>query len=714
MNGSPESGGEWVHRGNPLPFHRLLRLLLPFLLLTHVLSAQDQDPAPGDASSPDPEATPLFEVFREFRAGIMIGPQWRRLSTDFSVKPGTDSCGRYDGGTTRSASFTLLFDIVPEFLPTFWMPIRLSRVDRSTTLVSGPRVQPARAPSGELIDVTTQNELEIRASGFSVAIGGGWQLGNVVRVGVAPTITLQSVEAVRNLESIVSPLEARFPENDESTRPFRQGREVLIRPIVPGVDFLAAGRFELGPFIAVHPEFRVGIPLTDNATDVAWREFEVESRIGVSIDLASRSMLSDTTSVDTLPAGSSRPILTASITAFGLNDAGERYDNPVIEIEETPWTESVPLIPYLFFDSASAQLPPRYHLFRDRASVTGFSVDSLLSVSPLDIHWQMLNVLGRRMMENPEATLTVVGNVSGDEVAGGGASLGRSRAEQVVRYLSLVCGIDPTRLTSAFTLRSAAASPEENVEGREENRRVELHFNDNTMVRPVVVRRTATVASPPSVKFVPEISADTTVAEWYISIVQGDRELLRFHGTATTASLRQQKEWSLSELRVQRDTTPIRYRLTVSDVTGQRATSEGSFRVMERPGRRQVDSLGRTYEVIEHSLVGFGYNSSELLSEHLTQISELAGSLPSSAAVSIIGYTDRVGDPERNRNLSRERADRVLEALRTSRVRRGRPPLGSLSIEGLGSERELFNNNIPEGRLLSRMVRMTSVIPSAR
>lgn len=699
-----------VDQGRRLDLMTTLRLLALLLVLPTLSPAQT--PELDDTVEFDREA--LFRVFREVRAGVMFGPQWRSIDASFSVKPGTDSCGIYDGGSTTSTSFSFFFDIVPEGLPYLWFPFRLSRVDRAVILHSGERIQPARSPSGELIDVVTENQLELRGEAIAIAVGAGWNLNDDVRLGVAPTLAFQSIDAIRNLERILRPDEAVFSESDGATRPFRQGREPEIRSVLPGLDILASGRIELGPFFALHPEFRFGLPLAGIAADVPWRELEFEGRLGLSFDLASRALLVDTASaIDTAAHTAKRPALMASIVAYGIDGTGERYANPVIEIEETPWLESVPLIPYIFFDSSSSVIPARYALLSDPSNASRFEVDSLLRITPLDIHWHTLNILAKRLRENPNASVTLTGNVSGDELQNGGATLGRQRAEAVGRYLQDVWGVDEGRISTAFTLRSPNASPEDYDEGRAENRRVEIQVSDPSLLAPVVIRRMASVASPPSVRFAPDIIADTAVAEWYISIVQGERELLRFEGDASMASLRQQKEWSLADLRVKRDLTPIRYRLTVRDVTGQTVTAEGSFKVHERVRQRQVDTSGRAFEVVEQSLVGFGYNSSSLLADHLAQISELSGVLPDAATVSVVGYTDRVGDSERNLLLSRARAQHVHEALRLSRLRRGRPALAIQVVEGVGSARELFDNDLPEGRLLSRMVRITVVFPTS-
>jgi outer membrane protein OmpA-like peptidoglycan-associated protein len=60
----------------------------------------------------------------------------------------------------------------------------------------------------------------------------------------------------------------------------------------------------------------------------------------------------------------------------------------------------------------------------------------------------------------------------------------------------------------------------------------------------------------------------------------------------------------------------------------------------------------------------------------------------------VTGYSDRIGDAAHNRELSARRADEVLRALDI--------PRGYSA--GLGEDRRLFDNELPEGRTYSRTV----------
>lgn len=696
--------GEW-RRGSPLC--QIALLLLPLLLAFGELYSQPTTTLPEpNAGSSDSSA-----MLSSFRLGALVGPSWNRGVLHFSVYSGSDSCGFFEGGTATHLSLGLFAEASLHSTPSLLLYSSIVFAGFSSTVLAPPRDYIARQ-NGEVNTVVKQHQLETSLRGWKFSIGAGWEFLRGIRVYVAPSVLLLlSGDAVQS-ERILQPLEAEFDTVTHSiVRPVSSGYSYAFSRLVPGVDLALAGRIDLTDRLALHPSLTGSIPFLPFEPNLSWREYTLSATLGLSWEFLpdqkrrSDSALYASSDPDRPPVV--MPVLKAMIKAYGVDDKGERYNDPEIEIEETPWIESVPLIPFVFFDSTSSVIPERYRLLRSTDEAANFFVDSLLEITPLDIHWQILNVIGERMRRDSTTTVTITGTVSGDEISAGASRLGRERAEAVAEYLESIWGIDLARITTAFVARSGTASPEETWEGREENRRVELRFSNEATIDPAVIHRLATVASPPSVVFVPRFIADTTLSEWYINVVQGERELLRFEGNATTMALSQQKQWSLADLRVTRDLTPIRYRLVAKDVLGQEASDEGSFRVIERPRRRQVDSLGRAFEVLEYSIVGFPYNTADLQSSHLAQLGELAQTVPAEADITLVGYTDRVGDAERNQFLSLSRARRVQEALRLSRIRRGKVPFRQVTTAGLGNERELFNNNLPEGRMLSRMVRIT-------
>jgi outer membrane protein OmpA-like peptidoglycan-associated protein len=634
-------------------------------------------------------------------------------------RPSSDTCncGIFGPATSTGLLGEISFETPILSHPSLDLVARLGLDDRSAVLLSGDTTAESRGPDGTFITTVMRHEFHAILPGVRLSAGPALALIPGLRLVAAPTATIFPFRSQGQLQRIISPAENLFLETGESTRPVDGHTPVDFRAVMFGADLSLLGRIPLGVRLALRPELRAMFTFGSLADDVPWHQDAFAGLIGFSYLLTPPPVPApapDTPAVMAVaPTPAPKPFLGATIVARGVDDKGRLYDDPVIEIQRTPWTEGVPVVPYIFFDSASARLPERYVKLATPESRERFSLDSLPAINPVDIHWQILNVVGRRMQENPKVTLTITGTASGDEATEeGGTRLGMARAEAVANYLASVWRIAPSRVATAFVPRSASSSSEDSQEGRQENRRAELRFSDDIILRPVVIHRLATIASPPAVRFMREIVADTTVAEWYVTVVQGGKELLRFDGSGGQGTLEQQKQWSLADMRVNHDMTPIRYRLYVRDVIGQEVIAEGAFKVAERTTIRPRDSSDR--EVVQYSIVGFPYNSADLLPRHLQQLDELARTITEQSDVQIAGYTDRIGDPDRNRQLSLGRAKAVQEAIRAARARLGLTPVPAMTVLGLGSEREVFNNLLPEGRFLSRMVQITVIKHGSR
>lgn len=673
--------------------------LLAFLAL--FATAAVAQPTTRDSHPETP--APLREV-RPLVFGASLFPSLTLDAASFPVAAAGGDCGTYGSSTRFTTSIDAFALWQTPWHDRLWLTLRAGYRDLDARLVGSESARPFRNGFENRIDTALMvTRYDVRRNGVEIALGGAFAPAPWLLLGAAPTLAISSTATATHTDSIVLPREARF-ENGSWTRPFGRGTDVEFTRVVIGLELGAQARVPIGERWALWPGIRGSMTLTPVAANVTWRSWSLGAGIGIGFDAAPRPR------PDTVPVVAAqmpprrRPFLKATITAVGIDEEGREYPDPIIEIEETPWLEIVPLLPYVFFDSGSASLASRYHRLAGREQSSRFSVDSLLDVGPIDIHWHVLNVIGGRLRRNPAVRGTIIGTGSGDEPAGTAPSVRALRAQAVRRYLATVWGIDSSRLTIATSPSPAIPSAEETSEGRAENRRVEFSFSDPSVLEPVTIRRTASIASPPAVRFSHRIFADTLVAEWRISVVQGEKELLRFIGTSDEESLKQDKLWSLADLRINRDLSEIRYRLDVRDVTGQTTAADGRFRVVERVRRNPEDTLGSAPRIVEHFLVGFNYNSSELLPAHRRRLDEIAETITPDDELLLVGYTDRVGSQERNRQLSLERAD-VVHAALLEKHRSRLPEASAITVRGYGPQEELFDNGLPEGRMFSRMVR---------
>ncbi|MBS1911474.1 MAG: OmpA family protein [Bacteroidetes bacterium] len=656
-----------------------------------------------------------------------------RQNTSFDIYQLGSACGRFDGSNRSQAAAELLFETPLQSHPNFWITSRLGYGTIQRELTSPVTTFEARDetwPADSSVVVSKQQRFSAAVHAIRLAAGVAWEPVNGLRLGIAPSLVVALGSTQETTDEVLEPSYARFFVNDSAQHTCGDPTQVSFKRLVPGVDLEIGAVIPFGYRLALHPEVRGLVQFGSIASNVSWREIGLQASIGLSFNLSAEGRRPEPIAASTNPEPArvshpdtpstrrparAKPPIRAMITARAIDGSGGEQEDPTIEIEESPWMESVPMIPYVFFDSSSAEIPERYVRLPDRERAAHFHVDSLVDITPLDIHWQNLNVVGERMQTDPACTLTLVGTASADEVQNGEAErLGLARAQTVANYLATTWHVPPQRIVMRFESRTASASPEQTHEGVVENRRVEFRFSNETLAQPVTIRRVATIASPPAVRFMPRAILDTSfskLAGWYVTVEQGSKELLRFSGGGEKGTFDQVKRWSLGDMRVNRDLTPIRYRVVIRDTDGDTASASGTFRIVERKRQRVPGTSDRPSAVAEFNLVGFNYNSSELQPQHSAQLLAIARLIGPATTVTVAGYTDRVGDPDRNRQLSLDRARAVVAALRSIKEHDGEAMTDKVAVLGLGNERELFNNNLPEGRLLSRMVRITLQTP---
>jgi outer membrane protein OmpA-like peptidoglycan-associated protein len=394
------------------------------------------------------------------------------------------------------------------------------------------------------------------------------------------------------------------------------------------------------------------------------------------------------------------PVLAATVRAVGYADDGREQPNVTLRVEEFISTHMRPLLNYVFFDENAASIPARYKRL-SRNDAGSFRVENLHNVETLPTYYQMLNIIGRRMVERPSSKVTLVGCNAGTGVERNNLDLSRNRANAVRDYLRDVWGVAPERLIVKERNLPESPSDTARAETAEENRRVEIISDDPVITSFILTTDTLRTTTPGTIRFYPATRAEAGVSRWTLTAAQGGRMLKKMSGEGPIPPA---VDWNVNEDKgmLPRTEEPIDYKLVVDDAAGQQVeTPSGKLPVDQVTIRNKREEQVADVRIDRYGLILFDFDKTELTPANRRIIETIKPRIEPTSTVTVRGYTDRVGEPEYNQNLSAARAQNTARAL-------GR---GADRASGIGESELLFNNDLPEGRFYCRTVTITVETP---
>ncbi|TAE26595.1 MAG: choice-of-anchor D domain-containing protein [Candidatus Kapaibacterium sp.] len=428
-----------------------------------------------------------------------------------------------------------------------------------------------------------------------------------------------------------------------------------------------------------------------------------------------------------------------SLTTLGT--ASDTVSNMIksnsLRIEELETVMVRPVLNYLFFDEASAEIPARYR--RLLADSTQFfqenTSDSLLrtlntaqnlqnqqqsgSGSGLEGYYDILNVFGKRLRERVNTSLKVLGCNSDDGAEKGNTALSRKRAEAVRDYLQAVWEIDARRISIQARNKPERASNPLDSDGAAENRRVELFLEPQEAMSPQASNEAIFTAEPSVVRLSPrvvfakmetkteeqETDKEETINEWSIDMMLGQRIITTLSGTGalpatidyrpTSAELRR---FALSFQQTPSSNSPLRFRLRASNGAGESVAAESAiipFSLHTLKNKRFADSTNTRVE--RFALTFFDFDKATVSPQNALILNLAKSRMNARTDVSVLGYTDRMGDAAYNKRLSSDRATAVAALIPAL-------PSQNKQVRGIGESILLYDNSLPEGRFYCRMV----------
>jgi len=368
------------------------------------------------------------------------------------------------------------------------------------------------------------------------------------------------------------------------------------------------------------------------------------------------------------------------------------------------------MLGHIYFADGSSDISPQYVRFKGHEETAGF--DEQKFTSTLDKYYQDLNIIGKRVVDNKGATITLIGCNDNTGKEKGNKKLSTRRAEAVREYLLSIWGIAPERI--AIQARDLPARPS-NVklrEGQAENRRVEILSSDTAILAPIRSTYLSTRIDAPNLTLRPDAVAPYGVASWKITAANNSGLLDEQSGKDTPAkeSTIQLGSRDLKALAAGGD---IRVKMELNDVKGQSILLSPEPVKVNFIQTSQLLAQKKDQRVQEkYALILFDFDKDTIEAQNreiVNRIAERIKALPN-ATVEIVGHTDIIGKEAYNQKLSERRAQAVYRMLSAAL---GGSAGERIHYSGVGPNSPLFDNQSPEGRSFNRTVTITLEYMSA-
>ena len=515
---------------------------------------------------------------------------------------------------------------------------------------------------------------------FAVHLGG--EIGVVVQ------------SSFSQVETLTQPTGSGVFENGLRTRNAQSGNipnaNTIVASVVGGVSYQLP--LNASNSLQAVPELSYAIGLTPVVKNLTWSVNALRGGVAIRYEIPEKH-IEPPKPIDTVPPPPPPPPMPiASIVAHGVDDAGQEGPAATMKVEEVYSATMTPLVPYIFFDDGQQSLPPRYNSISS-AEAQGFDEIQLKHSDAMSINHQTLNVVGKRLSDDPNATLLVAGITFGKSKSPVDKKLALARAETVSHYLRTTWNIAPNRIRTTTHPLGEETVAELDSDGVSEANRVEMTSNSFDVLKPVMGNDTIKNVTPPVVRFHPSVTSPEPIAAWSINVSQEGKTLKSFSGKSTPPS---SLDWTLADdpKAIPKFPGNIDYSLTITGAHNENVMASGSLPVEQVSLRKKKVQRIADREIEKFNLLLFDLQSSELNEANKQIIALIQKNLKPVSTVTIVGRTDRTGDAEINRKLSLERARNTAKALGVSNA----------DIRGIGSETIIYDNNLPEGRALSRTV----------
>lgn len=609
-----------------------------------------------------------------------------------TTEDGIIECGTYADATDLGwAAGNMLWIPVS---PSIAVSARLQYWKADGTFNAPNDVQPfVQMVDGSFLRMQTEYALQTNVDIITFDAIAQWYPFAAFYVGAGPQIGLITRASFEQRENILAPSGIEFRNGGTERSIFAgdfsaNGRSSSIRIALKGV---AGYDISLSKSFTLTPEVGYSFPFTSVLSGSDWKIQGLQMGLTIAYTFSTpEAVVIEKPAAPTAAPIAEAPSISIGVDMESVDAVGLRVPGGDVVLHEIRRRELAPLLPFVFFEKGSAEIPTRY-----ARRVPGFSESDITSDNVMEVYHNLLNIVGDRMSKNPSATLTIKGHrepLDGET----DPNLASQRAEAVKSYLQSAWGISPQRLNVASGELPAVLSNRTIDDGKAEHRRVEITSNDPAILTYVIPQRVVRSVSPSAVIFTTNVKNSSNTPN--ITVTDDQNATL---ASGTNAAL----SWSPDADRIAnvlngRSYTRGRVLAAVDGASDERAfTIKADVRSVKFNGDTIRDSIVERYR-----LMFFDFDTPEINDFNGDAVRLIQSQLRTTSHVRVVGYTDRIGAPAYNQDLSARRAQAVATAINKRII----PDV--LESQGAGAT-PIVDNDLPEGRWYNRTVLIEVTTP---
>jgi outer membrane protein OmpA-like peptidoglycan-associated protein len=370
--------------------------------------------------------------------------------------------------------------------------------------------------------------------------------------------------------------------------------------------------------------------------------------------------------------------------------------------------ETFPLRNSVFFDQESTEIPGRYTLLSS-TNAASFKEVQLQQLQPenlnngrssrqLALYYNILNIIGDRMRENPQSAIALIG------VSAKNPTEGKILAENIKEYLVNVFGISASRISTQGRDKPVIPSEQSGITNDvallyDDNRRVDIESNSPELLMQVG-GKTSPFLKPVQVMAVQEDPLDSHVIlyaegaefmdSWSVQITN-EQGIIQYYGPYTDGQA------SIPGKTILGNSIQGNYKVLMIGKmkNGGTMKKETSVSLMKGADLKQI---GLRYSIL------FDFDRSKSIAAYENFLTEVVTPLiPPNSTVIIHGHTDIIGEEQYNHKLSEDRATDALQIIKRAVLKTG---IQGVKFEtyGFGENSAAFENKFPEERFYNRTV----------